>query len=331
MSICYLLPETVKKKSNISDIIPTKYEHLKPLLPKAATIVREGDWGIMIQFSAAITGCNYSELYFEPTGDMELELRTSGQLISHMAIYSGSTTLSGQGKNIYLQPGLQALHYFPANAAYTATVQGGTAFHVMNICSEPTLIKELESSFPKLKAVYEHYKSASKKHLSLPHARLRVNARQIIKLMYTCTYDGAARSVYFRSRINDYLLIYLFQVHRSPEAEIEILHSRHQEISAMITEIKHRPEIPFNLSQKAEEIGISQRLLQKAFKNLTGTTAKDYVTLQRIAKAKFLLKKTGLTAAEISNQLGFLEPAYFNKLFKDRTGITPLQYRSRNN
>lgn len=327
MSICYILPETVTKKSTISDKIPANYD-LEPLLPKVTVTVHKGEWGIMIHFSGTVAGCYYSELYCETEQGLELEIRISDQLISHAAMYAGSITLNGQGKTMFLQPGLQSLHYFPNNIIYTTQLSADTVFHVINICIEPGLIKELESSFPKLKAVYEHYKSDSKKHLSLPQARLKLNSRQIVKLMKNSRYKGSANNVYMRARISDYLLNYLYQIHRHPETEIEILHSRHQEIAFLIAEIKRTPEISFNLSQKAEEIGISPRLLQKAFKNLTGTTAKDYVMQQRLAKAKFLLKKTMLTAAEISAQVGFVEPAYFNKLFKDRTGFTPLQYRS---
>lgn len=46
-----------------------------------------------------------------------------------------------------------------------------------------------------------------------------------------------------------------------------------------------------------------------------------------IEKAKVLLNQTNFTTAEIAYRLGFEHPQSFNKLFKQRTSVSPVQFR----
>lgn len=329
MAISYMLPENIMKKSTTCNQIPAGYDHIKVSFPDSKVSVAQGSWGIMIHITGCIAGYHYDDLYFKPVKDLELKIETSEQMISHLAVHSGNTTVSGHGKTMYLEAGLQALHYLPEKAYYTAAFPAQTAYHAITFSYDRSLIKELETSFPKLKEICEQFnKSGSKKHLSLPSVRLGMNSRLVINQMKNTRYEGAARNVFYRARISDYLLTYLQQAHRRPGTEVEILHARYPEITKLIADINRAPEQSFILTQKAEELGLSLRMLQKAFKYLTGTTAKNYVMLQRLTKAKSLLKNTSLTVAEISVQLGFTEPTHFNKVFKERTGMTPMQFRS---
>jgi AraC family transcriptional activator of pobA len=49
--------------------------------------------------------------------------------------------------------------------------------------------------------------------------------------------------------------------------------------------------------------------------------------LALIEKAKLLLNQTTLTAAETAYSLGFEHPQSFNKLFKQRTSVSLVQFR----
>ena len=49
----------------------------------------------------------------------------------------------------------------------------------------------------------------------------------------------------------------------------------------------------------------------------------------RLDKAKALLKETNKNVSEISFEIGFGEPPYFIKLFKDREGLTPGEFRQK--
>lgn len=74
-------------------------------------------------------------------------------------------------------------------------------------------------------------------------------------------------------------------------------------------------------------VHLNEDHINRAFKASTGFTLMGYVTFCRINRAKKLLVETDHPISEIALQVGYDSPAYFSKIFKLRTGITPLQYR----
>lgn len=68
--------------------------------------------------------------------------------------------------------------------------------------------------------------------------------------------------------------------------------------------------------------------VSKLFKQETGYTITDYLTDVRLEHAKRLLThQPHLKVQEISKQVGYVDVAYFHKLFKRTIGITPSQYK----
>ncbi|WP_198171484.1 AraC family transcriptional regulator [Mucilaginibacter aquatilis] len=77
----------------------------------------------------------------------------------------------------------------------------------------------------------------------------------------------------------------------------------------------------------AAYLNVSQRYLSDMLRSMTGMTTQQHIHLALIEKAKTLLNQTDLNVAEIAYQLGFEHPQSFNKLFKQRTNSTPVQFR----
>lgn len=77
----------------------------------------------------------------------------------------------------------------------------------------------------------------------------------------------------------------------------------------------------------SEQLFVSPNYLNDLLKNLTGQTTQQHIHNYIIDKAKELLSTTNLTVSEIAYQLGFEYSQSFNKLFKNKTQQTPLQFR----
>ena len=73
--------------------------------------------------------------------------------------------------------------------------------------------------------------------------------------------------------------------------------------------------------------GIPERSLKRRFKAATGVTLMGYVQNLRIEEAKRQLETTALPADEIAAGIGYENPAFFRRLFKRCTGLTPGAYR----
>ena len=65
-------------------------------------------------------------------------------------------------------------------------------------------------------------------------------------------------------------------------------------------------------------------------KKETGKTAQEYLHYYLIEEAKNNLLNTNDPINEIAFNLGFEYPQYFSKLFKSKTGMTPLAFRKMN-
>lgn len=59
----------------------------------------------------------------------------------------------------------------------------------------------------------------------------------------------------------------------------------------------------------------------------SGFTVNDFITLQRINRAKYLLIQTNKNLSEICQEIGLNDTSYFCKLFKRKAGYSPVQYR----
>jgi AraC-like DNA-binding protein len=102
-------------------------------------------------------------------------------------------------------------------------------------------------------------------------------------------------------------------------------------------QIRHAKAIILeNLNQKISQeeialrIGIGYSLYPKKFKEYTGVSPTQYQIQLRITKAKDLLITTNQPFKELSDTLGFETNDYFFRLFKQKTGFTPSEFRQKN-
>lgn len=72
---------------------------------------------------------------------------------------------------------------------------------------------------------------------------------------------------------------------------------------------------------------IPERSLKRRFKAATGLTLIDYLQNLRIEEAKRLLETSARSADEISFEVGYEDASFFRRLFRRRTGLSPVQYR----
>lgn len=89
---------------------------------------------------------------------------------------------------------------------------------------------------------------------------------------------------------------------------------------------EHWCEVPA-VEDLATLADMTERSFKRRFKSATGHTPIDYLQRLRIEHAKQQLESSGLPVEEISVSVGYEEPAFFRKLFKRITGLTPSAYR----
>lgn len=77
----------------------------------------------------------------------------------------------------------------------------------------------------------------------------------------------------------------------------------------------------------ASQLTVSPRYLTDLLKQETGKTALEHIHIFLIDEAKNLLITSNETISETAYKLGFENPPYFSRLFKKKTGLTPVEYK----
>lgn len=101
-------------------------------------------------------------------------------------------------------------------------------------------------------------------------------------------------------------------------------------LSPVVAKTKELLEKNFNedvhLSNISQIVGVSESYLSKQFSKEIGVNFIQFLTNLRIEKAKKGLE-SGMKIYEVSEQVGYVNPEHFSRIFKKITGISPLAYR----
>ncbi len=81
------------------------------------------------------------------------------------------------------------------------------------------------------------------------------------------------------------------------------------------------------LEDVADYVNMSKHYFSKVFKKRMGVNFIDYVTQLKVEKSKELLAHTTRSVEDIAAEIGFNEPNYFARVFKNAVGTTPSRYR----
>lgn len=118
--------------------------------------------------------------------------------------------------------------------------------------------------------------------------------------------------------------------------EIHSLTKQHLYLGEDITEsIINRARIIFrtnidqdiDMEEVAKELCVSYAWFRKAFKTYTGIAPHQYLLQLKIEKAKMLMANRSKSIKEIAFSLNFESAFYFSKLFKEKVGVSPKEYR----
>ncbi len=78
----------------------------------------------------------------------------------------------------------------------------------------------------------------------------------------------------------------------------------------------------------SDNLNVSPNYLSDLLRSLTGQNTQQHIHDKLIEKAKEILTTTSFSVGETAYKLGFETPQSFNKLFKNKTNVSPLEYRN---
>ncbi len=84
-----------------------------------------------------------------------------------------------------------------------------------------------------------------------------------------------------------------------------------------------------SLDELAKLCNLSLSSFKREFKKVFNDTPNSYISGQKLKRAKELLRITEMPISEIAYGVGFNDPLYFTRLFKNKIGSSPSEYRDR--
>ena len=152
--------------------------------------------------------------------------------------------------------------------------------------------------------------------------------REILKNFSSETFDN---SFALLSSENDTNLIKEFVQKFLLECTSAILSSKKNEIHPVVkkvcTYVDENLAKDISLEEAADFAGVSSFYLSKLFKEEKGETFINYISEKRLEKSRQLLSETELSIKEITAEVGYNDQNYFSRIFKNKYGLSPKEYR----
>ena len=101
-------------------------------------------------------------------------------------------------------------------------------------------------------------------------------------------------------------------------------------VQEAIAYIKNHYSQKITVEDIANHLALNRSYLYTIFKNRLGISPKDFLTEFQISRGKEQLTLTDLSVEEIAVSCGYRNSLAFGKAFKQKTGMTPSQYRNEN-
>lgn len=117
-------------------------------------------------------------------------------------------------------------------------------------------------------------------------------------------------------------------VRMSVRRETEETARRNEQIGQVVDMMHERFRENFTVGQLAEACSMSEYHFIHCFREFTGQSPHAYHISLRIEKAKELMSMTTMSISETAFAVGYSNPLYFSRLFRQYTGLSPTQFRA---
>ncbi|PIG90530.1 AraC family transcriptional regulator [Gloeocapsopsis sp. IPPAS B-1203] len=159
------------------------------------------------------------------------------------------------------------------------------------------------------------------------YPKVTAKMRSLAEQMWNAPYRGAAKRMYLQAKVLELLAMHLDIISDRanqtpyPRLKPETIARLHYAQEILTSQFAHPP----SLSELAQQVGVSDRTLQRGFQILFNTTVVGYLIQQRLEQAERLLRQGDVKVTEVANSVGYEHLGQFAAAFKRHFGITPSQ------
>jgi AraC-like DNA-binding protein len=138
----------------------------------------------------------------------------------------------------------------------------------------------------------------------------------------------------YSPRIKEAYLLLLFSLllryHNNDILFIDLLSKDKDEILFECIKYIEKHLKTVTLGSLSDRFGYNTTHLSRKIKEYTGLSFIEIVKTKRLEKAKIMLRNTKISINDIVEKIGYTDISHFYKSFKSQNGITPVEYRKKN-
>ena len=120
---------------------------------------------------------------------------------------------------------------------------------------------------------------------------------------------------------------YTINLHKMPDSKLHTSSEIDKKIEQAISILTIQYYQPLSIDLMAHQLGYHRTYFSKMFKATTGLSPMHFLMKIRMEQAKLLLKES-LTIEQIASSVGFNDPLYFSRKFKQWFGCPPSEFRA---
>jgi AraC-like DNA-binding protein len=149
--------------------------------------------------------------------------------------------------------------------------------------------------------------------------------RSVVQQIIDCPLTGFAKRMYLQGKAFELMALQLGGAFEKPATDPlaslkpDTIARIYHAAEILRSHLEDSPQQP----TLAQQVGVSDRTLQRGFKIVFGVTPFAYLTQQRMKCAKELLQESHQTIADIATQVGYASPSQFAAAFRRQFGISP--------
>jgi YesN/AraC family two-component response regulator len=237
-------------------------------------------------------------------------------------LFSGERYYFIQNKTYHIQKGdlvligKQTLH---------KTADTGLADHERALVS-------FSSNYLQNPTLEESLTSVFQSHLHVIHLNVQQQT-YIEKLLFELDREHREQREHYTIYVNallQQLLVTINRMYVKAQDVFEFVSPTHQKISEMADYINKHYAESLTLSDVSTAFHMSAPYTSRMFKQVTGFSYIEYVNSVRVKEAQRRLRETKHKIIRIAEEVGFDSVAHFGRVFKQISGLAPMEYRRLN-
>ena len=182
------------------------------------------------------------------------------------------------------------------------------------------------------KKLYEVFVDTDHDYRFSNYGTLNLKMADIVDRLKKVKGSGMLRILKIEAKVYEILSFHIQQHNRLLEGvplPTSLVKSELKIIRKIGNSIVKNPAKDYNLELLSLQSGLTQAKLQDGFKFLYNRTVTEYIRHIRLESARDLLRTTDLNISQIVYTIGFSSRSYFSKIFREKYGITPNEFKKK--